>query len=259
MLLKYFSSGVWDQFRRWQFHFRIFFTCGFDDNCCSLPKRWYKIVWHPSKLFQVLVLFEHIWSDVTLLTIFQFRIDVRTLSPISSRVQNASSIDKGHVCLEEELKGVWLSLTVHLWPALQLGMPGKLISRLKDFHLLLSAETLFVSLVEMTIWSSLYPKTTTSTSGICLRVKGTTIQSTNHYSSCVATQVKSTPSGTTPVKMCSPLLVKRKSSNCGYRLHSGSSDTPVYSFINLIQLFIGFDDCSSHSFCNTTSWCSIVE
>ena len=131
-------------------------------------------------------------------------------------------------------------------------MQVKLISRLKDFHLLLPAETLLGSLVKMTIWSSQHPKTTISTSGLCLRAKGKRFMSTSRYSNCVVTQIQSTPSGTTSVTMCSPLLAKRKSSNCGHRLHSGSSDVPVYSFINLIQLFIGLDDCSPHLFFNTT-------
>ena len=48
------------------------------------------------------------------ITIFQFPIDAHTFSPISHRVQNAFSIDKERVFLEEELKGLWLSFTFHL-------------------------------------------------------------------------------------------------------------------------------------------------
>ena len=115
-------------------------------------------------------------------------IDVRTLSPIYHRVLHACSIEKGRVSLKEELNSLWLSLIFHLWPVMVL-LVDKFVFRLKDIPCLDLGETYSVSLVEMTIWSCLHPKTTTSTSGPCLRVRWTTVQSTNRFSSCVDTSL----------------------------------------------------------------------
>ena len=93
---------------------------------------------------------------------------------------------------------------------------------LKDFPFLMLANLNFVLLVEMMIWSSLHPKTIISTSGLCQRAKATTFRSTSRFLSCVDTHSQSTPSDSTPATMCSPLLAKRWSSNCGRPLHSDS-------------------------------------
>ena len=182
-------------------------------------------------LYTCLCLFKINWSDATLFTTFQFPLDVHTLSLISNRVQNVCSIAKGRVSLEEELQTLtWWSLKFRLWPVVLLLPYRMFVSRQQDFIFLIPAETNIVLLVEMTIWSSLHRATIISTSGPCQRAKATTFLSTNRFLSCVDTQRKSTPSDSTPATMCSLLLAKRWSSNCGRPLHS---DSQVFILIQL--------------------------
>ena len=174
-----------------------------------------------------------------------YSIGAHTLSSvlISFRVQNAFSIDKGRVFLEEEKKTTltWWSLTFHLSLTV-LVLPDKIISWHKDLPSLLSAGTFYVSLGEMTNLSFLHQPTTISTSGLCHQiVKATRFQSNNRSSFCVVRQSQSSPSDLTPPMMSLLLLVERRSTNCGPpQTHS---DAQFLVFVSSI----GFDFSSQQS------------
>ena len=218
-LLFLFSSGVWITKRQQQQDlFRNLFSFWCDDHCLCLSKR-REVIRHPSKLVQVHTDCAYFYYSVN--SSFYISItDVRTISAlISFRVLNACSIDKERVFLEEELKilACWsLTFQFHHPVLVAVQLPADVfVFRPKDFLFLLPADLIFVSLVEMKIWSSLHRGTTISTSGLCPTAKATRFLLTNHYSSCVDTHRQSTPSDTTPATMSLLLQVKRRLSSCG--------------------------------------------